>query len=377
MATFNLFKSVFGNVATLAKAMDNNIDKFCDSLLKNLKEHYEFDTFTEEGEYEAFKEKVVVKAFEVFSDFKVKVKKPKADGEEQEKKKRTTGFILFNLKKREEISNAKNKPSFEEIGKIIGDAWKSLSDEEKEQYNKEAAKQNGVEYKKVNKEKNTLPICEHENCEKKVKGEALDGVFLCSEHKKARQEKKPVKVCAHMKKGGIRCSTSVKEDQEFCSKHKEKKEEEKKEKKEEEKKEEKKKEEKKKEEPKKELSKEEKAKQKILKKCTFDFTKEKPVNIKDTNDKTFWVTKGIKGSSDRVHQKTGLVLNSENDKVYLVGLNLDGELCEESDMADTILNWVEKCNIITERSKSQKKLVLQDSDDELEESEDELAELDE
>jgi len=153
MATFNLFKSVFGNVATLAKAMDNNIDKFCDSLLKNLKEHYEFDTFTEEGEYEAFKEKVVVKAFEVFSDFKVKVKKPKADGEEQEKKKRTTGFILFNLKKREEISNAKNKPSFEEIGKIIGDAWKSLSDEEKEQYNKEAAKQNGVEYKKVKKKK--------------------------------------------------------------------------------------------------------------------------------------------------------------------------------------------------------------------------------
>jgi hypothetical protein len=44
-------------------------------------------------------------------------------------------------------------------------------------------------------------------------------------------------------------------------------------------------------------------------------------------------------------------------------------------LADTILTWVEKCNIITERSKSQKKVVLEDSD--LEESDDELAELDE
>jgi len=369
MSNFNLFKSVFGNIATLAKAMDNNIDKFCDSLLKNLKEHYEFDTFTEEGEYEAFREKVVVKAFEVFSDFKVKVKKPKAEGEEQEKKKRTTGFILFNLKKREEIAKGENKPSFEEIGKIIGDAWKALSDEEKENFNKQAAKQNGVEYKKINKEKHSLPACEHENCEKKVKGEALDGVFLCAEHKKARQEKKPVKVCAHMKKGGIRCSTSVKEEQDFCSKHKEDKKEEKKAEKKVEKKEEK------KIEKKEEVSKEEKAKQKILKKCTFDFSKETPVNIKDKDDKTFWVTKGIKGSNDRVHQKTGLVLTSENDKVYLVGLNLDGELCEESELADTILTWVEKCNIITERSKSQKKVVLEDSD--LEESDDELAELDE
>ena len=83
MSNFNLFKTVFGNVAVMAKAMDNNIDKFCHAVLANLKEHYDFDTLTEEGEFEEFKEKVLVKAFDVFADFKMKVKKPKVEEEEK------------------------------------------------------------------------------------------------------------------------------------------------------------------------------------------------------------------------------------------------------------------------------------------------------
>jgi hypothetical protein len=368
MSNFNLFKTVFGNVAVMAKAMDNNIDKFCHAVLANLKEHYEFDTFTEEGEFEEFKEKVLVKAFDVFADFKMKVKKPKE--EEENKKKRTTGFILFNLEKREQITKENKDVKFEEVGKLVGDAWKSLSDEEKEEYNKKAAKANGVDYKKpVLKEKQVLPNCEHDGCTKKVKSEAVNGVHLCAEHKKAKQEKKPVKVCSHIKKGGIRCSTTVKDDQECCSKHKEKSLSKSPEPRKEVKKEEKK--EVKKENKKEEVTTEDKAKSKLLKKCKFDFAKEKSVAVSNTN---FWTTKGVKGSSDRVHEKTGLVLSTKKDDVLLVGLTVDGDLYEEEELPEVVLNWVESCKIITNRKK---KVEIEEEDLELEESDDEsvLAEL--
>jgi hypothetical protein len=381
MSNFNLFKTVFGNVAVMAKAMDNNIDKFCHAVLANLKEHYDFDTLTEEGEFEEFKEKVLVKAFDVFADFKMKVKKPKEE-EEENKKKRTTGFILFNLEKREKIIKENKDAKFEEVGKLVGDAWKTLSEEEKEEYNKKAAKSNGVEYKKpVIKEKQILPTCEHDGCAKKVKSESINGVYLCAEHKKAKQEKKPIKVCSHVKKGGIRCSTTVKEEQDFCSKHKEKSSSKSPEPRKEEKKEntvsktdkkEKKENTVSKTDKKEEVSTEDKAKAKLLKKCKFDFVKEKPVNV---NSSEFWVTKGVKGSSDRVHEKTGLVLSTKKDDVFLVGLTVDGDLYEEEELPEAVLNWVESCKIITSRKK---KVIIEDEEDlELEESDDEsvLAEL--
>jgi hypothetical protein len=339
MSNFNLFKSVFGNVATLAKAMDNNIDKFCDAILTNLKQHYDFDSFTEEGEYEEFKEKVIVKAFEVFADFKIKVKKPKTEvSEEEKKKKKTNGFILFNIEKREQLKKDNAGMSFENIGKIVGDEWAKLSEEEKEEYNKKAAEVNGVEYKKVEKKKNTLPTCSHEDCGKKVKGEAVDGVFLCADHKK-QKDKKPIKICAHIKKGGIQCSTTVKDDQDFCSKHKEKTEE----------KEEKKVEEKKEKKPKKKIEEEEEEiipKAKVLASCSFKFDKERPVPI---SNKEFWVTQGVKGTNERANVKTGVVTKTEGNIVKFVGILIKGDLYEEEDLPTVVIDWVEKCGISTHR----------------------------
>jgi hypothetical protein len=377
MSNFNLFKSVFGNVATLAKAMDNNIDKFCDAILTNLKEHYDFDSFTEEGEYEEFKEKIIVKSFEVFADFKIKVKKPKVESsDEEKKKKKTNGFILFNIEKREQIKKESVGISFENIGKIVGDEWAKLSEEEKEEYNKKAAKMNGVEYKKVEKKKTTLPLCTHDGCDKKVKGESVDGVFLCAEHKK-QKDKKPIKVCSHIKKGGIRCSTTVKEDQEHCSKHKEKIEEEKKAEKPAEKK------------NKKKIVEDEPEnipKAKILSHCTFKFDKEKPVAI---TNKDFWVTQGVKGTNERANVKTGVVTKIEGTIVKFVGVLIKGDLYEEDDLPAVIVEWVEKCGISTNKKpisgKSPKiSAKIMDSDEDLsdvelseDEEEHKMAELDE
>lgn len=394
--SFNLFKNVFGSVSVLAKAMDNTIDSFTDELIKNLK-NFGFDNTDEllssEESVRNFRENVVVKAFDVFSEFKMKIKKPKSDKGEEEKK-RTTGFILFNIEKRESLKANQPDAKFEVIGKLVGDAWKQLSVEEQEEYNKKAAKINGVEYKKNNKEKTTLPNCSEEGCTKKCKSEAIDGQYFCADHKK--KEKKPLETCAHIKKGGIKCSTMVKDGNTFCSKHKEKtdstgdaekiiKEKIKKpvsqsqdDKKDTDssKKTEKNNEKKKSESQNvsketksesvavKKADKKDSAERKFLSKCKFDFEKEFPVPISEAS---FWTTSKLKDQISRINIRTGLILDKTGDKTYLSALNVDGDMFEVDELPKTIIEWVKKCGILLK------------SDDELEseetEDEHEIAEL--
>lgn len=386
--SFNLFKNVFGSVSVLAKAMDNTIDSFTDELIKNLK-NFGFDNTDEllssEESVRNFKENVVVKAFDVFSEFKMKIKKPKSDKGDDDRK-RTTGFILFNIEKRESLKANQPDAKFEVIGKLVGDAWKQLSVDEQEEYNKKAAKINGVEYKKTSKEKTTLPNCSEEGCTKKCKSEPVDGQYFCADHKK--KEKKTLETCSHIKKGGIKCSTMVKDGNTFCSKHKDKadgeaekivKEKTKKQagpfqddkkvsepSKKVEKNTEKKKvdsqagsvDAKSEEAVVKKTDKKDSAERKFLSKCKFNFEKEFPVPISEAS---FWTTSKLKDQTARINIRTGLILEKTGDKTYLSALNVEGDMFEVEELPKTIIEWVKKCGIIV---KNDDELELEDSEDE-------------
>ena len=383
--SFNLFKNVFGSVSVLAKAMDNTIDSFTDELIKNLKS-FGCDNIDEliasEESKRVFRETVVVKAFDVFSEFKMKIKKPKSEKGEEERK-RTTGFILFNIEKREALKANQPDAKFEVIGQLVGNAWKQLSESEQEEYNKKAAKINGVEYKKVNKEKTALPNCCEAGCTKKCKSEAIDGQYFCADHKK--KEKKTPDTCSHVKKGGIRCSTTVKENNKFCSKHKDKtesadeseknaKEIVKKVKSQEADKKESesskttavKKTEKKKVETQvvekevKKIDKKDSAERKFLSKCKFNFEKEEPVPVTNT---AFWVTSPLKDLKTRLNVKTGLILDKINDEFHLDALNVNGDMFDVEELPKTIIDWARKCGIRIRDDETEDELELDDMEE--------------
>lgn len=307
--SFNFFKTTFGNIASLAKDMDKNIDVFCSQLIHNLEE---YGITVPKDDNGRFKEEVILKSFDAFSNFKIKIRKSKQEDAVDLEKKRTTGFILFSSKKRDEIKETRPNVTFEEIGKIIGDAWKELPSKEKEKYNREAAVKNGVEYKeKVEKEKIILPYCAYDKCERKVKTNSVNGVYWCSEHKKKE---------AKMKEEKTELTEGTRPEKQEVKAKKE------------------------------EVVEEEEVipKSEIINHCEFKFNKEKPVPI--TNE-TFWKTNGIRGSKDRIHIATGLVLFAPSrDRVYLQGLNIDGTLYEKCDIPVCILKWVENCGINIDES---------------------------
>ena len=73
------------------------------------------------------------------NDAQVKgLKKPKKTKKKTTTKKRKSGFILFSMENRGKLKQENPNLKFTEISKLLGKNWKSLSDEEKEEYNKKA-----------------------------------------------------------------------------------------------------------------------------------------------------------------------------------------------------------------------------------------------
>ena len=354
--SFNFFKNNFATIATIAKNMDNNIDAFCIQLASHLESVFGFTI--KENDIQRFKDDVVLKSFGSFETHSVKVKKNKLE-EEDKPKKRTTGFILFNMKKREELILQSHEATFEEIGKMVGNAWKKLSETEKETYNREAALQNGVEYKeKVVKEKTVLPNCSYEGCVRRCKGEAIDGIFLCSEHKKRDKKQKKEILTLRGDSRSLDEQSSSRSHSDSESKNKEenpvvsggKKVKTEKQSKVEEvvsevidKKSSKKIVESDSEE-------EDIPKSKILSHCSFKFNKEKPVKLSDGD---FWQFRGIKGSEKLIHLKTNLVVNVNNKRVYLVGLSINENVYEKYDLPNVILKWCDESGIVVDEETPQ------------------------
>jgi len=328
--SFNVFKNMFSKVSLLAKSMDTNIDSFSDNLILNLEnfgislnDPVSFLKDKDEETLKRFKQEVVYKSFEIFDQFSLKFKKPKNVLDDKTDKKRTTGFIIYNIEKRAELKKEFPSYTFEHIGKIVGDSWKELPDSEKINYNKQSATINGVEYKnKVIKEKIIFPCCSHQDCEKKVKGEMIDDKFLCTEHKKKYKSsiqknkiKEDILVEVHpIPSIEIVAATSQTTKSKNVKKTKKEKQDE---------------------------------KNDILKRSSFKFETEHPVDINNTE---FWITNGIKGESDRINMKTGLILKIEETVVYLSGLCIDDEVYEEEDLPIVILKWIERSGITTKRN---------------------------
>ena len=325
--SFNVFKNMFSKVSLLAKSMDTNIDSFSDNLILNLEnfgislnDPVSFLKDKDEETLKRFKQEVVYKSFEIFDQFSLKFKKPKNVLDDKSDKKRTTGFIIYNIEKRAELKKEFPSYTFEHIGKIVGDSWKELPDSEKINYNKQSAIINGVEYKnKVIKEKIIFPCCSHQDCEKKVKGETIDDKFLCTEHKKKykssiKKNKLSIDIPAEItvvltspepKKVKTSVKKTKKEKQDVIEKDN------------------------------------------VLKYSSFKFETEHPVDI---HNKEFWVMNGIKGESDRINMKTGLILKDEEPNVYFSGLCINDEVYEEEDLPIVILEWIERSGITTKRT---------------------------
>lgn len=325
--SFNVFKNMFSKVSLLAKSMDTNIDSFSDNLILNLEnfgislnDPVSFLKDKDEETLKRFKQEVVYKSFEIFDQFSLKFKKPKNVLDDKSDKKRTTGFIIYNIEKRAELKKEFPSYTFEHIGKIVGDSWKELPDSEKINYNKQSAIINGVEYKnKAIKEKIIFPCCSHQDCEKKVKGETIDDKFLCTDHKK--------KYKSSMKKNKLSIDIPAEITVVLTSP-----------------------------EPKKvktSVKKTKKEKQDVIEKdnvlkySSFKFETEHPVDI---HNKEFWVTNGIKGESDRINMKTGLILKIEEPNVYFSGLCINDEVYEEETLPEIILKWIERSGITTKRT---------------------------
>jgi len=307
--------------------MDTNIDSFSDNLILNLEnfgislnDPVSFLKDKDEETLKRFKQEVVYKSFEIFDQFSLKFKKPKNVLDDKSDKKRTTGFIIYNIEKRAELKKEFPSYTFEHIGKIVGDSWKELPDSEKINYNKQSATINGVEYKnKTIKEKIIFPCCSHQDCEKKVKGETIDDKFLCTEHKK--------KYKSSMKKNKLSIDIPAEITVVLTSP-----------------------------EPKKvktSVKKTKKEKQDVIEKdnvlkySSFKFETEHPVDI---NNKEFWVMNGIKGDTDRINIKTGLILKIEEPNVYFSGLCINNEVYEEENLPEIILKWIERSGITTKRT---------------------------
>jgi HMG (high mobility group) box len=65
-------------------------------------------------------------------------KKPKKDPNAPKKGK--SAYMIFASEKREEIKKENPDATFGELGKLLGQAWKDITEKEKEKYNKKAEK---------------------------------------------------------------------------------------------------------------------------------------------------------------------------------------------------------------------------------------------
>ena len=332
--SFNFFRNNYAAIATLAKSMDNNIDSFCNNLISELETVFGLVV----PDALKFKEEVVLKSFHAFETHTVKMKRNLKEEKIMTEKKRTTGFIIFNMEKREEIVRNVPESTFEEIGKIIGDEWKKLSHEEKEKYNREAAFRNGVEYReKVPKVKVEQHQCHQENCQRHVKTDPIDGVYLCAEHKKRMKKlqlaesriqndiiESPTQNTERTRSKNVnnKVSTICTKRSQSCNSIINKKE-----------------------AQHNESEEEMIPKGKIIQYCKFRFDKESPVPLSNIE---FWKTNGIKGSTNRIHLGSNLILNTVDDITHLIGLSIDGMVYEKCDLPISILRWCDKSGIIVD-----------------------------
>ena len=66
------------------------------------------------------------------------LKKPKKVKKKSKGKKKKSGFILYSMENRDKLKEKNPEMKFTDISKLLGQNWKSLSDEEKEVFNKKA-----------------------------------------------------------------------------------------------------------------------------------------------------------------------------------------------------------------------------------------------
>tara|TARA_Y100000996_G_scaffold282151_1_gene222680 strand:- start:1293 stop:1946 length:654 start_codon:yes stop_codon:yes gene_type:complete len=66
------------------------------------------------------------------------LKKPKKVKKKSKGKKKKSGFILYSMENRDKLKAENPEMKFTDISKLLGKNWKSLTDEEKEVFNKRA-----------------------------------------------------------------------------------------------------------------------------------------------------------------------------------------------------------------------------------------------
>ena len=242
MSTFNEFHKIFkhavSGVDAISKYMDEKFEPYSDSVIDAVNEFNGVVIISTNDDKKRFKELLAEKFKIFFENNTLRISKPKLEGN----KRPTTAYASFVRAERkrfmEEFGLKDSDPeSFAKIGTILGKEWSKLSSEQKEKYKKLAAeeteargvkktekvenpktekkvakkeekkpekKENKKEEKKVEKKetkkkevkKTEKNICEHDDCTTSVRGEPIDGKYLCSAHKpktKKKVEKKEEK----------------------------------------------------------------------------------------------------------------------------------------------------------------------------------------
>ena len=260
-----VFRYAVQGVVETAKYMDRHIDPCCDAILKiidDLLEQQKGKPIKNDEDRDNVKANIRSRLAILYDNLNLKITHSK----EQKDVHQSTPYIAFVSDHKKDFAG---KP-FAEVGKSLGEQWKALSADEKAEYANKAAEDNKLKTaqlcyvkdnkqevqdkfgkinktnlaeistkawatlsskqqkeliakaevklasKKADKPKKEVHTCNE--CDKQVRSEPVDGVYLCAEHKK--KPSKPVFVCSHIKKNGMQCSTQVKEDGGLCSEHK-------------------------------------------------------------------------------------------------------------------------------------------------------------
>jgi hypothetical protein len=379
-----VFRNAVSGIIHTSKFMNEKVDPFCDSIIQMVQE-LNSDLLQEDQDCEAFKQGIKTRMDIFFKGNVLRISKPKL---ESAPKRGINGYTLFVKETRETIAQKYNITEFADMGRHAGAEWAALSKDEKSEWNSKAEainEEKGIVKKdQVEKVKKTLPTCEHEDCTKQVRSDAVDGVYLCADHKK--KEVKGFNTCTYVNKHGIKCSTLVKDEGSACAKHTksddkkeekkvEKKVEEKKAEKKEEKKVEKKVEEKKVEEKKAEKKVEKKVEEKKVEKkvekkeakpvakaaskavkkfsdIKFDFENEEAKTISDNEE--YWnLSKKINKTNWFMHPTNKIVfekIGEDGEEFKFIGVATLGsvEEHEEEEIPSEIIRWVEDCGFTIE-----------------------------
>ena len=141
-----------------------------------------------------------------------------------QKKKTVSGYMAFCGEKRDEVANSKEvqklekKQRFAAISKKLGQMWKELDDEEKEEYNAIGKEQTEEKKDEKPKERCSATTAKGSSCTKY----AIEGTEFCKIHSGEKKEaKQPAekKTCKGVTKAGNACKKVVTEGFEYCTAH--------------------------------------------------------------------------------------------------------------------------------------------------------------